>query len=65
MGNITELNDLIWAVAKLFSDKIGIFLRNSNKQKNLDEKWDLSNIWINYKDRQKLQKKNTQKNKKE
>ena len=38
MNNITELSHLIYTVAKLFSDKIGILQRNLNKNEKLDVK---------------------------
>ena len=38
-GNITEINEPIYAWVKLVGDKIGITLRNPNKLQNLDDKW--------------------------
>ena len=39
LENITQINDLIHAKAKLFSDKIGIHQRNQIEIQEADGKW--------------------------
>ena len=47
--NITELNELIYAGAKLVCEKIGIPIKSTKKKSNQDGKFDWKRKWKNKK----------------